>query len=142
MLRDRFVVWLLKSPLHGLISSAVMLVNYTGRRTGKVYAVPVNYVFTQEGLLVMSLKKRVWWRNLTDDTRFTVRLQGKSYSASAEVFETGDDLTERLTEYLQGSPRLVKYFNIESDEDDNLKTESVHEFATDRVVVRFRVQDK
>lgn len=34
---------LLRSPLHGLVSDRVMLVTYTGRRTGRQYTIPVLY---------------------------------------------------------------------------------------------------
>src|SRR5206468_12338216 len=37
------VAWLLRSPLHPLLSGALMLLQVTGRRTGRRYWIPVGY---------------------------------------------------------------------------------------------------
>jgi len=34
---------LLRSPLHGLLSGMLMLRSYTGRKSGKVYTIPIGY---------------------------------------------------------------------------------------------------
>jgi len=34
---------LLRSPLHGLLSGMLMLLSYTGRKSGKVYTIPIGY---------------------------------------------------------------------------------------------------
>jgi hypothetical protein len=38
------IVWLLKSPLHGMISKGVMLVSVTGRKSGRMISTPTNYL--------------------------------------------------------------------------------------------------
>jgi len=36
--------WILGSPLHRVVSKSTMLVTFTGRKSGKQYTIPVNYV--------------------------------------------------------------------------------------------------
>jgi hypothetical protein len=35
---------LLRSPLHGLVSGRIMLLTVTGRRSGRLFTVPVSYL--------------------------------------------------------------------------------------------------
>ena len=35
--------WLLRSPLHGVVSKMYLLVTFTGRKSGTVYSTPVEY---------------------------------------------------------------------------------------------------
>jgi hypothetical protein len=44
-----FMAWVLRSPFHGMLSGGMLLVTVTGRKTGKAYTLPVEYV--QEGRL-------------------------------------------------------------------------------------------
>ena len=36
--------WLIRSPLHGLVSKSMLVIGYTGRKSGRRYETPVNYV--------------------------------------------------------------------------------------------------
>jgi hypothetical protein len=60
--------WILRSPLHGLISKSTMLITYTGHKSGKLYTIPVNYVRDEDVLSVTSYRHRTWWRNLRGGT--------------------------------------------------------------------------
>jgi hypothetical protein len=54
------MIWLLKSPLHGMISKGVMLVTVTGRRTGKSISTPTNYLLDGNTIRVISWRERKW----------------------------------------------------------------------------------
>ena len=53
---------ILRSPLHGLMSNQVLLLTYTGRKSGKRYTVPITYVKVGNTLLLAT--DRPWWKNL------------------------------------------------------------------------------
>lgn len=38
------VTWLLRSSLHGILSGSTLLITVTGRKSGRIYTIPVNYV--------------------------------------------------------------------------------------------------
>jgi F420H(2)-dependent quinone reductase len=50
---------LLRSPLHGLIDSAVLLLHVTGRKTGRRYDIPVGYAALEDRLVVVTVAR---WR--------------------------------------------------------------------------------
>jgi hypothetical protein len=39
-----FMSWVLRSPLHGMLSNSMMLITVKGHKTGKEYTLPVNYL--------------------------------------------------------------------------------------------------
>jgi hypothetical protein len=38
------IVWILRSPLHRLLSAGVLVLQFSGRRTGRMYRTPLSYV--------------------------------------------------------------------------------------------------
>ena len=47
-----FVRFVLATPLHRIMSSQLMLLRFTGRKTGRSYTTPVGYVLDGNSLLV------------------------------------------------------------------------------------------
>ena len=54
--------FLLATRLHSLMSGRLMLVSFTGRKTGRSYTTPVSYVRVGDSLLVPG--GGAWWKNL------------------------------------------------------------------------------
>ena len=69
---NTIVSWLLRSPLHALLSDSTMLIPFAGRKSGSSFTTPVNYVWDDHTLLVVSPRERLWWRNLRASARVTV----------------------------------------------------------------------
>jgi len=76
---------LLKSPLHPLMSRKLVLITYTGRKSGKAYTLPVEYTQHDHTLTILTWKNRTWWKNLEGGASVTVRLQGKEVNGKASV---------------------------------------------------------
>ena len=77
---------ILRSPLHRLLSGQVLLLTYTGRKSGQQYTIPVGYL-REEGALAVFSGQHVWWRNLRGGGVVTVYLQGHQHTARAELVE-------------------------------------------------------
>lgn len=92
------ITWLLRSPLHGLLGGSLVLMTYTGRRSGDEYTTPVGYERIDDTLYVTSQTDRVWWRNLRDGAPVAVRLRGEDRRGQADVLE--DD--EAVADYVLG----------------------------------------
>ncbi len=56
-------VWLLRSPLQGLASGGLMLLTFTGRRSGRKFTIPVGYQRDGDVLTVMVsyAARKQWW---------------------------------------------------------------------------------
>lgn len=71
---NAMVAWLLQSPLHGLLSGSTALVRYTGRRSGREIATPVQYAADGDGLVILVGRPQTkrWWRNFDDERALEV----------------------------------------------------------------------
>ncbi len=71
------MTFLLRSPLHSLVSNSMMLISVTGRKSGRRVTLPVSYVRENDTLWVISSRNRQWWRNLLGGAPVTLRLAGQ-----------------------------------------------------------------
>jgi deazaflavin-dependent oxidoreductase (nitroreductase family) len=132
---NTLMVWLLRSPLHGLLSGNTMVINYTGRKSGKAYRLPVSYLRLDDTLLTISFKNRTWWRNLRGGASVTVHLQGKDVSARAEVVEDDQAVVDGLRAFIGKSQPAARMLGVNLDESRQPEPESLHQAAKLRVIV-------
>jgi deazaflavin-dependent oxidoreductase (nitroreductase family) len=114
---------LLRSPLHGLVSKRVMLITVCGRKSGRLYTTPVNYVRDGDAITVVSRTHRTWWRNLRGGAPVAVRVKGEDLKGVAEV--VADDKEAVAKALLALHPRY--------------SAERAAQRAQERVLVRIKV---
>lgn len=104
---DRVVVALLHSRLHGFLSRSVLVLHYTGRRTGQPRRLPVQYACTESGIVLVPgrFQQKRWWRNFADPQPVHVRLRDRTYSATART-AVGEDARPFLHAYAARWPRM------------------------------------
>jgi len=129
--------WLIASPLHFFVSKNMMLITYTGLKTGKTYTTPVNYLQNGAVIYATSWRDRVWWRNLRGGNPVKLLLQRKEVTAKPEVAEVETSVAELLTVYLRLAPRLARYFQVQLEPDGEPNLEDVQTIAKKMVVVKF-----
>ena len=136
---NTIVIWLLKSPFHGLMSGNTVLLGYEGRKSGKRYIVPVNFVRVagEDGdlLLITSERGRTWWRNLRGGSPVNLRLQGMRLTAPACSLEGIQEVEDGLMTYFAHAPGSARYFKVGLDEGGAPKGEDVARVAHDRVII-------
>ncbi len=84
------VTAILRSPFHGLMSGAYVLVTFKGRKSGAAYSTPVQYKRDGDTLAFVTRRKRLWWRNLQGGAPVSLWLKGRAQPATADVL-TGPD---------------------------------------------------
>lgn len=109
------MIWLLKSPLHGMISKGVMLVTVTGRKSGRSISTPTNYVRDRNILWVISWRERTWWRNLRGGAKVRVLLAGNSVEGRGQVIEEEKAVAQSLFDYYRKIPQVAKYVQVGLD---------------------------
>lgn len=101
---------LLRSPLHGLLSSSLLVLSYTGRRSGRRHSLPVMYVRTGDRLLVFAAhpERKRWWHNLRDGAPVEVRLKRRELPAWGRVASSRKEIERGLALYLERFPRAAE----------------------------------
>lgn len=89
-LLNRFMGALLRSPFHGSASRSVMLITFTGRKSGRPYATPVSY--HRDGERVIAFTEASWWRNLVGGAPVALVIKRTRYHGRADVVAEDKDL--------------------------------------------------
>ncbi len=133
-----FMIWLLRSPLHFFISGSMMLISFVGRKSGKAYTIPVEYIRVGEKCLVFSRSQRIWWKNLQGDVPVTLHLRGQSVQAVASA-TTGDVsvFQPAIEAYLTRYPQRGKMFELQRLADGTFDPANLNRVAQIMVTIWF-----
>lgn len=102
------VRWLLRSPMHGVLSGRLMLLSYVGRSTGRSYTIPVGYVPWGDDEVV-SFSSRRWWINLPEGRPVTVVIRRRRRTAVPTVVGTPERRAELIEELVgRQGPRAAR----------------------------------
>lgn len=133
---NSMMAWLLRSPLHGILSQSFMLISVTGRKSGRMISTPVNYVRDGKTLWVTSQRDRKWWRNLRGGAPIDVLVAGKEWRAHGEAIADEKAVAENLAAYFRIAPQFAKYFHVALDSTGVPARADCERAAQDRVMVR------
>jgi hypothetical protein len=89
---NAFVVWLLRSPVHGVLDPGLCELRYHGRLTHRQLSVPVLYAAEGERFVVIAgdADRKMWWRNFSSPYPVEVRRGGESRHGMGRVIGPGD----------------------------------------------------
>ena len=109
---------LLRLPFPTPLSGRLMLLSYTGRKTGKAYRQPVSYVQHGETLLTPGGGK--WKLNLREGEPVPVRLRGHDILARPELVKDPDEIERLLAVMTAANPSVSAFVGIPKGPDDRL----------------------
>lgn len=113
-LLNRLIPHLLRSPLHRPLSGDLLLLTYTGRRTGRTYTIPVTYLQTGATIVVFSNQR--WWRNLRGGAPVTLRLRGREVRGRAVPVEEAAIVASEAGRFLaRKGRRAAPMINVRLD---------------------------
>jgi F420H(2)-dependent quinone reductase len=99
--------WLLSLPIDTPMGRRLMLLFYTGRKTGRSYRQPVSYV--DDGGVLLTPGGGRWKLNLQDGEPIRVRLRGRDVQARPELVRDPDEVESLLRRMMVANPRLASF---------------------------------
>ena len=88
ILANALVTAILRSRWHHIRSNRLLLLTFTGRKSGREFTTPIRY--EQEGEILRMTVVYPWWKNLVGGAPVRVLLRGKMRSGTAEVLPEKD----------------------------------------------------
>ena len=130
--------FVLRSPVHGMVSQTVLLVTFTGRKSGKTYTTPVSY--SQSDDLITIFTHAVWWKNLESDAQVTLRIRGQEFMGLAEpIARDKRAVTAGLATHLRKVPGDARWYGVTFDDHGNPRADEVEKAAHTVVMIRVRL---
>ena len=129
-----FVRLILLSPLHGLMSATLLLITYRGRKSGKEYSLPVQYVQDEHHIYIVPgmPEQKIWWRNLQSSAPVQINLRGKSMAGTGVLLKQDADaetIIKGFSLYLQRFPALTKHYKIRVEADGTFNAGDLNKTA-------------
>jgi hypothetical protein len=137
---NKVITWMLRTPLHVLLSKDIMLLTVTGRKTGKRYPMPVSYA--RDGDLVICSTDRTraeWWKNLRGGATVTLSLCGKEFTGHATtIYEDRQALIKGINTMLTQVPRDAKHYEVRLDKNKKPIAEDVSRATAYRIIIEIQ----
>ena len=130
----------LKSPLHSIVSNQIMIITFTGRKSGKEYSIPISYY--QEERTVCCFTHAGWWVNIGEGSVILLRIQGNEYQGIAKAFPEDTDLqAEYLRKMLKALPSNAFAYNVSLDENGDPDEEQVRQAVMTTVMIKTEINE-
>ena len=131
----------LSLPFATPLSRNLMLISYTGRKTGKAYRQPVSYVRDGDTLLTPGGGR--WTLNLADRRPVRIRLRGRDVTARPELATEPAEVERLLGVITRENPQAARFIPIPRRPDGRLDPDALdaalrHGFS----IVRWHVGEK
>lgn len=139
-LLNRFMTTMLRSPFHRMASRSVMLITFTGRKSGKTYTIPISYV--RDGDLVTAFTGAKWWCNLAGGVPVTLFIKRKEYRGHADVVADDKEAVARgLRAFLRRVRSDARFYQVKFDQDGGPNWDDVRRAAQRCVMLQVRLND-
>jgi len=115
---NRPVRMLLQLPFTTPLSGRLMLLSYTGRKTGKAHRQPVSYV--QHGDTLLTPGGGNWKWNMQDGHPVRIRLRGQDVLARPELIRDPDEIERCLEIMTSANPGVSAFVGIPKGPDGRL----------------------
>jgi len=109
---------LLGLPFPTPLSERLMLVSFTGRKTGKAYRQPVSHV--QQGDTLLTPGGGKWKLNLREGQLVRIRLRGRDVLAQPELIRDPDEIERLLAVMTAANPSVSAFVGIPKGPDGRL----------------------
>jgi deazaflavin-dependent oxidoreductase (nitroreductase family) len=135
---------ILRSPFHGLMSGTLLVITCCGRKTGREYSLPVQYVQTGNTIYIVPgmPEKKTWWRNLKEAATVRLTVRGQAMAGKAVVLKPDSDsetILEGFGLYLRRFPAIAKANQINLVADGSFNAEELRRAAMQTVIIRVEV---
>ncbi|MCW2929517.1 MAG: hypothetical protein JWM19_479 [Actinomycetia bacterium] len=127
-------------PFPTPLSRNLMLLRYTGRRTGRAYRQPLSYA--RDGAALLTPGGGKWTLSLGDGKPVRLRLRGNNVTARPELVADPAEVDRLFGVIAQGNPRAARFVPIPRDADGHFAAEPLalairHGFC----IVRWHLDD-
>ena len=128
---------ILRSPLHGVLSENTLLLEFTGRKSGRKLSTPVSYYSTDGVAHCFTRKSFNWWNNLESGEPVYVTIKGKRHPVKPEVEAKNSEIkAQALGHFLRAVPRDAPHSGVSLDTNGDPNVDDIKRVVSDMVYFR------
>ncbi|MGE2818157.1 hypothetical protein ACQI5H_23895 [Mycobacterium heidelbergense] len=131
---------LLKSPLHPIVSGRLMLLNYTGGKTGKQYSFAIGYFPWDDGDVIATSSAK-WPKTIGGARNVRLLIKGSWFTAQPSVISQPERKADILGEFARrNGPQAAKGLMLGLPGDRQPDRQQLLDAATKTTIVRFAIE--
>ncbi|MBA3822762.1 MAG: nitroreductase family deazaflavin-dependent oxidoreductase [Ktedonobacterales bacterium] len=137
-LANRLLGAALHLPFTTPLSRAILLLTFTGRKSGKRFTTPVGY--QRMGEVVTLFTDHDWYKNLQAQPKVTLLLAGKTLHGTATVTHGQPDVIDpALWDFVQASPAAARAYGVSRTANGQLDRASATAAAARFTLIRVQL---
>ena len=131
---------LARSPFHFVISHQLLVVSFTGAKSGKQYLVPLSYHKHSSSYTCVTLRSNIWWRNLKSLPKTKIWLKGHLVDVDLTLEFKDDKSVEKTLREIVTNNRIEAFFaNIKLQKDGQPIQNDLFKAAQLHTVLTFKL---
>ena len=135
------VVFILRSPLHFLASKNLIFITFQGRKSKKIFNIPVSYHREGNDLIALTLKQNLWWKNLKMLNRTQITLLGKKKDVGITIVDQDTQfIKEKMRELIIEKPIDAYFAKVKLDNNKLPVEEDLAEASQKHIVLIFTLK--
>lgn len=128
---------ILRLPLlHRLVSKMLLLIAFTGQKSGKHYVIPVGYHRDGNTITILTKRFRKWWHNFESTAPVEVRIEGRNYVGQAAALTDTETLIPIIAHIVEAHRREAEIYDIKLLDNGKPDLDSVRELAPKVVIIQ------
>ena len=132
------MIILLKSQIHTVVSKQIMILTFTGRKSGKSYSTPVSYY--QENGVVYCFTHAGWWKNLNGGSEVRLFIRGEERKGNAiPISENREEKIIGLSKLLTAVPNDARYYDVTFDQQGNLDQNELKRAVDNATMIKIQL---
>jgi F420H(2)-dependent quinone reductase len=136
---------LLRGPAGHRLGRRLALIRYRGRRTGRMYELPVQFARNGNRIWILpgSPEHKTWWRNLRGGADVHLVLAGQDIHGHAMVVDRSrpPEFAEGLSVYLRAVPQARRAFGLPKHASPSPGDTELRQISDTAVLVRVDLDD-
>lgn len=122
--------------LHRLVSKMLLLIAFTGRKSGKHYVIPVGYHRNGNMITILTKHFRKWWHNFESHAPVVVRIEGRNYTGQAAALTDTATMIPIIAHLVEANPGEAEIYQIKLLDNGKPDLDSVRELAPKVVIIQ------
>jgi len=131
-----FIKTIVHSPLNPILGSSFAVISVRSLKTGKLCSTPINVTARNGEYIVISYRRRTWWRNLRSGKPAELTAGGSTFPVTGKVVEGPNEVMSGLAKYFRQYPGYAKYFNVRLAKNGRPAEADLRSAAATRVIIR------
>ena len=131
---NKIMIGILRSPLHSMISGGIMIIGFTGSKSGKKFSTPVNFLEIEDKLYVMTDRTRVWWKNIKKNPGLELHIKRENLKGSGLVIDSKTEVEKYLALIYKHHPQMAKYMKVKMS-DGQPVLEDIQKLSDQTIVI-------